>query len=108
MNAKEHLDKANELKLEGNALFKASNWTSALVSYRTALSHLPPRKQSIEPESDQADTNPPRRPSTEDPSGAAVSDTPDAHDAECRKLRAVLYANIGACLAKLVSSESGL
>lgn len=106
MDAKGHLDKANELKLEGNDLFRASKWTAALVSYRTALSHLPPRKRSAEPESDQADVDSARQPSTGDPDGGHVTDIPSALDVECGKARAVLYANIGACLAKLVSRPS--
>ncbi|KAG8219970.1 hypothetical protein J3R82DRAFT_975 [Butyriboletus roseoflavus] len=94
MDAKEHLDKANELKREGNGLFKATKWNEALVSYRTALSQLPPAK----PELDQADIDSPgsrqRSPSVE-PSAAAVTDNPNTVDSECAKARAVLYANIG-------------
>ncbi|KAF8559268.1 hypothetical protein OG21DRAFT_1493199 [Imleria badia] len=99
MDAREHLDKANELKLEGNDSFKASKWNEALVSYRTALSHLPPRNQSAKPELDQADID--SAGPAGDPSVAAVSDIPNALDAECAKARAVLHANIGACLSKL-------
>lgn len=107
MDANEHLDRANELKVEGNELFKATKWNEALVSYRTALSQLPPRKQSAKSELDQADIDSPesrQQPPTGDPSGGAVSDIiPNALDLECAKARAVLYANIGACLSKLVS-----
>lgn len=101
MDARERLDKANELKLEGNELFKASKWNEALVSYRTALGHLPPPNRSAKPELDQADVDSPGP--TGDPSAAEVRDIPDALDAECAKARAVLHANIGACLSKLVS-----
>lgn len=101
MDAREHLDKANELKLEGNDLFKASKWNEALVSYRTALSHLPPRNRSVNSELDQPDVDSPGPAS--DPSVAAVSDVSNALDTECAKARAVLHANIGACLSKLVS-----
>ncbi|KAF8446129.1 TPR-like protein [Boletus edulis BED1] len=96
---REQLDKANELKLEGNELFKARKWNEALVSYRTALSHLPPRNRSDKPDLDQADVD--SQGLTEDPNMAAVSDIPDALDAECEKARSVLYANIGACLSKM-------
>lgn len=89
------LDRANELKLQGNDLFKASKWTEALVSYKTALGHLPPRTQSA------TDIDSPEP--TGDPTVAAAPDVPDALDAQCAKARAVLYANIGACLSKLVS-----
>ena len=100
-HAKEHLDKANDLKLQGNELFKASKWNEALVSYRTALGHLPPRNRPAEPELDQADGDSPGP--TGDPIAAAVTEASNPLDAECAKARAVLYANIGACLSKLVS-----
>ena len=100
-HAREHLDKANERKLEGNELFKASKWNEALVSYRTALGHLPPRNRSTTPEPNQADVDSPAP--TGDPSAAAATEIPNALDAECAKARAILHANIGACLSKLVS-----
>lgn len=106
MDANERLDKANELKLEGNELFKATKWNEALVSYRTALSQLPPQKQSANSEPDQADIDSSesrQQPLTGDPSVGAVQDIPSTLDSECAKARAVLYANIGACLSKLVS-----
>lgn len=106
MDAKERLDKANEMKLEGNELFKATQWNEALVSYRTALSQLPPRQQSATPELDQTNIDSSgscQQPPTGEPSAAAVTDIPNALDSECAKARAVLYANIGACLSKLVS-----
>lgn len=98
---RERLDKANELKLEGNESFKATKWNEALVSYRTALGHLPPRHPPAEPGSDQADLDSPG-PTTE-PDVASMSDGVDVLDAECAKVRAVLHANIAACLLKLVS-----
>ncbi|KAN0100786.1 hypothetical protein V8E55_000770 [Tylopilus felleus] len=96
---RERLDKANELKLEGNESFKATKWNEALVSYRTALGHLPPRHPPAEPGSDQADLDSPG-PTTE-PDVASMSDGVDVLDAECAKVRAVLHANIAACLLKL-------
>lgn len=106
MDASERLDKANELKLEGNELFKATKWNEALVSYRTALGQLPLRKQSVKSELDQADIDSPdfpQQPPTGDSSVTTMTDTSNALDSECAKARAVLYANIGACLSKLVS-----
>jgi len=100
MDVKERLDKANELKLEGNDSFRASQWTQALVSYRTALNQLPPRKQLAKPDPEEADVDAPQQPSARD-SGAVATDIPNALDMECGKARAILHANIGACLAKL-------
>lgn len=102
---KQCLDKANGLKLEGNDLFKAGKWTEALVAYRTALSHLPPRKRP-------ATVN---QPNDVDPSSSDITETPDEHDkavggtpeaptqdeVELSKARAVVNANIAACLIKL-------
>ncbi|KAG9314533.1 TPR-like protein [Chiua virens] len=97
MDVSERLDKANELKLEGNELFKASKWNEALVSYRTALGYLPPRKPSAEPELVQANSDSPE-PSQQPPAGDlavdAVTDPSDLLDSQCAKARAVLHANI--------------
>ncbi|KAI6158763.1 TPR-like protein [Pisolithus thermaeus] len=104
-SVKRCLDKVNDLKLEGNDLFKASKWTEALVAYRTALSHLPPRKHPV------------NRPADEDPSSSDNAETPDEHnktpentqpeaptedEVEFSKARAVVNANIAACLIKLM------
>ncbi|KAI6136796.1 TPR-like protein [Pisolithus sp. B1] len=103
-SVKRCLDKVNDLKLEGNDLFKASKWTEALVAYRTALSHLPPRKRPV------------NQPADEDPSSSDNAETPDEHnktpestqpeaptedEVEFSKARAVVNANIAACLIKL-------
>lgn len=103
-SVKRCLDEANVLKLEGNDLFKTSKWTEALVAYRTALSHLPPRKRPV------------NQPVDEDPSFSDNADTPDEHnktpesplpeaptedEVELSKARAVINANIAACLIKL-------
>ncbi|KAL4068232.1 hypothetical protein V8B97DRAFT_873149 [Scleroderma yunnanense] len=101
---KECLEKADELKLEGNGLFKAGSWTEALVAYRTALGYLPPRKRPLNQSADH------------DP----ITATDDAHDEqlqnvqpepasalelECSKVRAILNANIAACLMKLEDNQ---
>ncbi|KIJ68237.1 hypothetical protein HYDPIDRAFT_106388, partial [Hydnomerulius pinastri MD-312] len=105
---RECLDKANELKLEGNDLFKASRWNEALVSYRTALAQLPPRKRTAERHTDHGPSSEPtdadsghEQPSGESTNRSASPEAPDELDEECSKARAVLYANIGACLLKL-------
>lgn len=98
------MTEADELKLEGNESFRASRWSEALVSYRTALSRLPMRKkQSVSPDSLQDDGSDEgaRSSSSEVPAQEEVN-TPTELEAECCKARAVLNANIGACLVKLV------
>ncbi|KAG1826160.1 uncharacterized protein BJ212DRAFT_1318380 [Suillus subaureus] len=111
---KKIITEADELKLEGNESFRASRWSEALVSYRTALSRLPRRKlQPPLPESSQNDTsdhggaqsasssNVPTR-----EEGPEPTNIPSELEAKCAKARAVLNANIGACLVKL-SDYSG-
>ncbi|KAF9229506.1 TPR-like protein [Gyrodon lividus] len=101
---KQHLGKADDLKIEGNKLFKASKWSEALVSYRTALSQLPSRQRSAERDIDPSDTDVDTHADHERPSGegTSASASPESElGTECSKARAVLYANIGACLLKL-------
>lgn len=104
------ITEADELKQEGNESFRASRWSEALVSYRTALSRLPRRKpQPPSPDSSQDDTpdhggarsaSSSKVPTRED--GPEPVNIPSELEAECAKARAVLNANIGACLVKLV------
>jgi len=103
IDIRDRLDEASQLKLEGNESFKAAKWNEALVSYRTALSHLPPQKRSTEPDRDHDVHDDPPGPSQQpsDPSPATVTDIPNQLHPECAKARAVLYANIAACLSKL-------
>ncbi|KAG2117803.1 TPR-like protein [Suillus discolor] len=110
---KKNITEADELKQEGNESFRASRWNEALVSYRTALSRLPRRKpQPPSPDSqdDTSDHGGARSASSgevptreEGPEPASI---PSELEAECAKARAVLNANIGACLVKL-SDYSG-
>lgn len=107
---KKNITEADELKREGNESFRASRWSEALVSYRTALSRLPGRKpQPPSPESSQDDT--PDRGGARSASSTREerpepANIPSELEAECAKARAVLNANIGACLVKL-SDYSG-
>jgi hypothetical protein len=110
VDTQQRLVKADDLKLEGNELFKASKWSEALTSYRTALSQLPPQQRSVEPDIDPSDTDldTPEdhgQPSGRGTSASASPGVPNELEVECSKARAVLYANIGACLLKLVSSN---
>jgi len=96
------------LKQEGNESFRASRWSEALVSYRTALSRLPKRnKQTVSPDNlpdntsdDGSSPNSSKVPPEEE--GSEKANIPSELEAECAKARAVLNANIGACLVKLV------
>lgn len=113
--SKERLQRAQELKSEGNDNFRAKLWSEALVSYRTGLAQLPARKEQlkgkgkekIHEESDMssagenADTNAQGKniAETEDVSGAEAV---NPIEAECATARAVIQANIGACHVKLV------
>ncbi|OAX44810.1 TPR-like protein [Rhizopogon vinicolor AM-OR11-026] len=106
---KKCITEADELKREGNESFRASRWSEALVSYRTALSRLPRRKkQPVSPDNLQDDTSDEgARSSSSKPEVPAPEEdleqasVPCELEAECCKARAVLNANIGACLVKL-------
>lgn len=105
---KKNITEADELKQEGNESFRASRWNEALVSYKTALNRLPRRKkQSPSPDSSPDDTTSDggvRSGSSNVPAqeeGPEPTNTPSELEAECAKARAVLNANIGACLVKL-------
>ncbi|KAG1755086.1 TPR-like protein [Suillus paluster] len=104
---KKCITEADELKQEGNESFRASAWSEALVSYRTALSRLPTRKkQPPSPDSlqDDASNGGAQSSSSKVPTreeGPEPANTPSELEAECAKARAVLNANIGACLVKL-------
>ena len=105
----ECLEKVDELKLEGNGLFKAGSWTEALVAYRTALGHLPPRKRTLNQSADRdpsAATDNTEAPADEhDEPPQNELEPPSVLESECSKARAILNANIAACLIKLVSSN---
>ncbi|KAG1757375.1 TPR-like protein [Suillus lakei] len=110
---KQSITEADELKQEGNESFRASRWNEALVSYRTALGRLPKRKtQTPSPDSSQDDTSDhggTRSSSSEVQTreeGPESANIPSELEAKCAKARAVLNANIGACLVKL-SDYSG-
>lgn len=96
------------MKQEGNESFRASQWSEALVSYRTALSRLPTRmKQSVAPDSLQDDSSDEGARSklskvSTQKEDSEQADAPTELEGECAKVRAVLNANIGACLVKLV------
>lgn len=113
----QQLEKASGLKQEGNELFKKGEWTEALVAYRTALGHVPPKTPPLDepvngdPSADDNTRTGSRRDEIPDDAPPSPSPPPpkppiSESEAECAKARAVLHANIAACLVKLVSSHS--
>ena len=108
---KESLTKAEELKNEGNGAFKSGEWSEALVSYRTALSHLPPRKDKKKERKRQEPDSDDEQPSSSPPaqSNEESVDEPDGPlELECSKARSVLNANIGACYLKLGNNKNAV
>lgn len=109
---KQQLEKASGLKQEGNELFKKGEWTEALVAYRTALGHVPPKTPPLDepvngdPSADDNTRTGSRRDEIPDDAPPSPSPPPpkppiSESEAECAKARAVLHANIAACLVKL-------
>jgi len=113
---KECLQHAEELKLEGNEYFRAKQWNEALVSYRTGLSQLPPRREhktekgkerakEVDLSSDEEEDGNAEQESSESEAQekeVTGDEIPiDKTLAECSKARAVMNANIGACHVKL-------
>lgn len=122
-------------KEEGTDHFRGGRWTEALVAYRAGLGCLPPRALPPPPAVPRRDDDPdddfPRDTDTDTEAGRGKGKAEDAKgkgkaketgaddvpialsspavseaDKEVARLRAVLNANIGACLVKLVSSRS--
>ena len=112
------LGEAEELKQEGNDLFRRGKWDEALQRYRNGLAQLPKRR--VPPP-------PPPRPATEEEgdtlpaegdANLAPTDAESQHEStlhsdvdaplkgECANARSVLNANIAACHVKLVSAHA--
>jgi len=115
------LGEVEELKQEGNDLFRRGKWDEALQTYRHGLAQLPKRRN---PPSPPGSPHPP--PATDDegetlPAEGGANRTPtdaqnqhDSSDAgsplerECAKARSVLNANIAACHVKLGENEDAV
>ncbi len=116
------LEDAEELKQEGNDLFRHSKWNEALQSYRNGLAGLPKRRDPPPPPLASSSSPPPPTAADEGDSPLVGGEVPDAStDAEsqsqppdcvnvdsplqheCTKARSILHANIAACLLKLAS-----
>jgi len=119
------LEEAEELKQEGNNIFRLSKWNEALQCYRNGLARLPERRDPPPP----ASSSSPRPPTTDDEgdSPPAEGEVPGAStdaesqsepsdrvnvdsplERECAKARSVLHANIGACHLKLGEIENAV
>lgn len=108
------MHEADEIKLEGNDHFRAKQWNEALVSYRTALAHLPSRKEPAtkkkkdrkvsSPSDDEADTAA-NEPTVQDSEKDTTEELPrDELEVDCAKARSIINANIAACYVKLASA----
>lgn len=111
----ESLAEADELKQEGNGLFRLNKWDDALQSYRNGLARLPERRKS---DPDEKNHSPPAEgegtPTHTDAeeslaSGTSVeSNSSSPLERECAKARSVLQANIAACYVKLGENENAV
>ncbi|KAI0778528.1 TPR-like protein [Trametes elegans] len=106
------LNDAEDLKREGNDHFRAKQWDEALAAYRSALGHLPRRREpdsakgkgrALHTADESEDVGP-----EEEQTVQSSSEIEEVHDeratvleVDCAKARAVLNANIGACYIKL-------
>ncbi|KAN0128383.1 TPR-like protein [Lactarius tabidus] len=112
------LAEADELKQEGNSLFRLNKWDDALQSYRNGLARLPERRKSVPPATDEKNHSPPSEdegtPTHTDveeslASGTSVHSDPSSPlECECAKARSVLHANIAACYVKLGENENAV
>ena len=119
LSTQARLGEAEELKQEGNDLFRRGKWDEALQMYRCGLAQLPRRNPPPPP------LHPP--PATDEESGTPLaegdavptpSDAQNQHEStvisdadsplerECAKARSVLNANIAACHVKLASAHT--
>ncbi|KAH9025053.1 TPR-like protein [Lactarius hengduanensis] len=115
---KARLAEADEIKQEGNNLFRLNKWDDALQSYRNGLARLPERrKPSVPPATDEKSHSPPAEgegtPSTDAEeslaSGSSLDfDSSSPLEGECAKARSVFNANIAACYVKLGENENAV
>ncbi|KAI0274677.1 TPR-like protein [Gloeopeniophorella convolvens] len=106
------LKEADELKQEGNALFRLNQVNEALQSYKDGLARLPKKVPPRPPSAEQEGASPPAKSTantTEDipkeNESICSAEVKSPLEQECAKARAVLNANIGACHVKLGDDE---
>ncbi|KZV98904.1 hypothetical protein EXIGLDRAFT_763134 [Exidia glandulosa HHB12029] len=97
---------ASQHKERGNTLFKSGDWEGAATEYLVGLAALPPWPPLRKSKDDKGKGR--ERPEDDAPSTSEVAipeepeeaELKDEEPAECKTLRAVLYANVAACRAK--------
>lgn len=100
-------------KERGNAFFKTQDWEAAAGEYLSGLACLPPRPKrkskgkgkGKEREHADLETSAPKDEPAAEESGGAEAEVEEEEEqveenAECRALRAILYANVAACRMK--------
>ncbi|BGP39305.1 Cytochrome c oxidase subunit 1 [Rhodotorula kratochvilovae] len=93
------LEHAQTLKKQGNTEFGQGRWEMALETYREGLKELPVRRRSVK---GKEKALPPREDGDEGASPSADEDADEeAETEELCELRAILAANVAACLLKL-------
>lgn len=108
------LEEADELKQEGNNLFRLNKWDDALQSYRNGLARLPERrKPGTGEKSHSLSAEGEGTPSTDAEESLASGSSLDSNSSsplerECAKARSVLNANIAACYVKLGENENAV
>ncbi|KAF9267915.1 TPR-like protein [Marasmius fiardii PR-910] len=118
-SATKSVEYADQMKNEGNELFRASKWEEALAAYRVGLGSLPNRKvQSSKPREETSLDDEPDflkeesgseggqferggKKNEEPRKSEEVEDVDSAESDPYAKSRAVLNANIAACFVKL-------
>lgn len=107
------LSDAERLKSEGNEHFRLKEWEEALSKYKSALGHLPKRKEkqptpeaskgkgrNADPDDEQDPV--PVEPAVNRVRFESAGEPFSATEDKCAKARAILNANIGACYVKIV------
>ncbi|KAH9175395.1 hypothetical protein EDB89DRAFT_2113222 [Lactarius sanguifluus] len=111
------LAEADEIKQEGNDLFRLNKWDDALQSYRNGLARLPERrKPSVPPATDEkshspsadGEGTPPTDAEESLASGFSFDFDSSPLERECAKARSVFNANIAACYVKLGENENAV
>ncbi|KAI0307837.1 hypothetical protein B0F90DRAFT_1621791, partial [Multifurca ochricompacta] len=116
------LGEAEELKQEGNKLFRLDKWNEALQSYRNGLARLPKRGNPLVPSTANEGSQGRDSPLTEEEATQTCTDAdsqpkpkpnhfidPDSLlGRQCAQARSVLNANIAACHVKLGENENAV
>ncbi|GAA6007476.1 hypothetical protein JCM10207_006355 [Rhodosporidiobolus poonsookiae] len=105
------LDRAQDLKKRGNAEFGQGRWEMALETYKEGLAELPVRTapgHSLKGKEKAADQDAPADEPEEGKTEAKGEEDEEKETEELRELRAILSANVAACLLKLERYEEAV